>query len=198
MSSRPSLGKYRWIQAIARLAHRRVVLAGAAASILILALVSGAFASIPDQNQVFHACVLSGNLPIPGQGSVRIIDTNKGQTCTRYETPISWDASGGATGPTGPMGATGPVGATGAEGATGPVGATGVSGIAGATGPTGAVGDTGPSGPTGPTGVMGAIGATGATGPSGPTGPAGRTAPWLRGAAAGCQTPRPECRSTFG
>jgi hypothetical protein len=159
---------------IGRIARRRFVVAITVASMLALALATNAFASIPDHNQVYHACVQSGNLPIPDQGSVRIIDTEKGQSCTRSETPISWSANG-ATGPTGPVGTTGPSGASGATGASGPEGPTGVAGPTGATGPTGSAGPTGPMGPSGPTGAAGPAGITGATGSTGPAGPMGAT-----------------------
>jgi hypothetical protein len=196
MVNRPTGQKSRWSNGIARFARRRIVLASLTASILVLALATNAFASIPDQNQVFHACVQSGTLPIPGQGSIRLIDTDKGQTCTRYETPISWSANGGATGPTGPagpagatgasgasgpsgpagiVGATGPIGPSGPSGDTGPSGATGPIGLTGDTGPIGPEGATGPAGDTGPTGPIGAIGPTGDTGPIGDTGPSGPT-----------------------
>jgi len=163
MSNRPNGIKSRWSNGIARFARRRVVLAALTASILVLALATNAFASIPDQNQVFHACVQSGTLPIPGQGSIRLIDTNKGQSCTRYETPISWNANGTA----GPSGPAGPTGATGASGASGPTGPTGLTGEIGLSGPTGAMGASGASGPTGPTGLTGETGLSGPTGPSG-------------------------------
>lgn len=129
----------RWRATITRLVHRRVFLAGAVASILILALAANAFASIPDQSNVFYGCVQTGNLPIPGKGSLRLIDTSRGEHCNQYETAVSWSENG-ASGPTGATGATGPVGATGA---TGQVGATGD------TGPSGPTGDAGPSGPAG-------------------------------------------------
>jgi len=170
MDSRPDVG--RWRQRMSQFTSQRIVVATIVASILALALATNAFASIPDQQQVFHACVQSGNLPIPGQGSVRIIDTAKGQACSRYETPISWSANG-ATGPTGPVGATGPAGASGATGASGPQGPTGVAGPAGVTGATGAVGLAGPIGPTGPTGIAGPAGTSGDTGPTGATGATG-------------------------
>ena len=101
MIKRPTGQKSRWSQVISRLARQRVVLAGLVAALLVLALATNAFASIPDHSNVFHGCVQSGTLPIPGQGILRLIDTDKGQTCTRYETPVSWNANGTA-GPTGP------------------------------------------------------------------------------------------------
>ena len=177
MSNRPAGQKSRWSNGIARFARRRVVLASLTASILVLALATNAFASIPDQNQVFHACVQSGTLPIPGQGSIRLIDTDKGQTCTRYETPISWSANGGATGPTGPTGASGPSGPNGPTGAVGDTGPIGPTGLTGDTGPTGLIGDTGPTGPIGPSGAVGNVGPSGPTGPIGLTGDTGPTGP---------------------
>jgi len=128
MDSRPDVG--RWRQRMSQFTSQRIVVATIVASILALALATNAFASIPDQQQVFHACVQSGNLPIPGQGSVRIIDTAKGQACTRYETPISWSANG-TTGPVGPIGPTGPTGIAGPAGTSGDTGPTGATGATG-------------------------------------------------------------------
>ena len=85
---------------------------------LIIAFAANAFASIPDNANVYHGCVQSSNLPIPGQGTLRLIDTAKGQSCTRYETPVSWNAAGD-TGPTGPQGATGATGVAGTAGTAG-------------------------------------------------------------------------------
>jgi hypothetical protein len=171
MNARPAGRESRWSRRTLSRARRRLLLAAATASILLLALAANAFASIPDQNQVYHACMQSGNLPLPNAGSIRMIDTERGQNCNRFETPISWNANGvaGATGATGPSGLAGPSGATGAAGMDG---ATGPSGIAGATGPAGDVGPTGAAGRPGPTGADGPTGDTGPSGPSGPTGPA--------------------------
>jgi hypothetical protein len=116
--------------------------------VLIMALAANAFASIPDHNDVYHACVQSGNMPLPGAGSIRMIDTERGQTCNRFEKPISWNANG-LTGVTGASGATGP---QGIAGPSGPTGETGPEGATGASGANGLTGDTGPSGPSGPTG----------------------------------------------
>jgi hypothetical protein len=171
MNARPAGRESRWSRRTLSRARRRLLLAAATASILLLALAANAFASIPDQNQVYHACMQSGNLPLPNAGSIRMIDTERGQNCNRFETPISWNANGvaGATGATGPSGLAGPSGATGAAGMDG---ATGPAGIAGATGPAGDVGPTGAAGRPGPTGADGPTGDTGPSGPSGPTGPA--------------------------
>ena len=181
MDGRPAGSVGRWRQRAARFRHGRVFLAMFAAGVLVLALATNAFASIPDQSNVYHACVQAGNLPIPGQGTMRLIDTEKGQSCTRHETPVSWNANGvagptgatGATGPQGPAGATGPSGASGPVGPVGPAGVDGATGATGPAGPAGVDGASGPIGPTGPVGLTGADGATGPSGPSGATGPIG-------------------------
>ncbi|HVX29647.1 MAG TPA: hypothetical protein VHA53_04135 [Nitrolancea sp.] len=138
----------------------------AVATVLLLAVAANAFASIPDHNEVYHACVQSGNLPLPGAGSIRMIDTDRGQTCNHFETPITWNVNG----PTGATGAQGNTGPTGATGATGP---TGLAGTNGSNGLNGATGETGPSGPSGAEGASGAPGPDGPPGPIGPPGPPG-------------------------
>ncbi len=178
MENRPAALSSRWRARFSQLARRRAFRAAAVASVLILALATNAFASIPDHSNVFHGCVQSGNMPLPNKGSLRLIDTARGEHCNQFESPVSWSENG-MTGPTGATGATGPIGATGAtglEGATGPTGPSGLVGETGATGPTGpagAIGETGATGPTGPAGADGAAGQIGPAGPSGPTGPTG-------------------------
>ena len=138
MNRRSTVAKTRWEQTFSRVPKRRVVRSGFVAAILVLALATNAFADIPDQSNVFHGCVRTGGgwfflpgwIPFFGgtAGSLRLIDTEKGQSCASSETAVSWNA-------TGPSGPSGPSGATGASGPSGP---------------TGPVGDTGPSGPSGP------------------------------------------------
>ncbi|MGZ6637135.1 MAG: hypothetical protein ACXVII_30010, partial [Solirubrobacteraceae bacterium] len=77
-----------------------------------LAAVGGvAFATIPDANKVYTACVLKN------VGTIRLIDpslpsSNLMGHCTSLETQISWNQQGqaGAAGPQGPKGDTGAVG----------------------------------------------------------------------------------------
>jgi len=175
MNARTTGREKQWYRRTLSVARRRLLLAAATASILLLAIAANAFASIPDHNQVYHACMQTGNLPLPNAGSIRMIDTDRGQTCNRFETPISWDANGatGATGATGASGMTGPQGAVGLTGATGPQGIAGATGVSGSNGLNGTNGDTGPSGPTGASGPSGPAGTDGSSGPSGPSGPAG-------------------------
>jgi hypothetical protein len=114
----------------------RAVMVGVGA----LAVAGGiAYASIPDSNGTYHACMLSG------VGTIRIIDPSKsgllGHCASRLETEITWSQAGtpgpaGAQGPKGDPGATGATGATGAQGAAGPVGPQGDQGPAGPTGPS--------------------------------------------------------------
>jgi hypothetical protein len=76
-----------------------------------------AYATIPDGGGVIHGCYLKG------LGTLRVVDTDKGQAClSKLETPLNWSQ-------TGPQGQQGPTGATGATGATGVTGATGPSDV---------------------------------------------------------------------
>jgi hypothetical protein len=71
---------------------RRWLRAGAVGAVLAsgVAVVTGAlaFASIPDANGVFHGCVRTST------GALRIIDTDKGETCKASETAVSWNKEG--------------------------------------------------------------------------------------------------------
>jgi hypothetical protein len=71
-------------------------------------------ADIPDAG-VIHGCYQKSG------GSLRVIDTSRGDTCRSSEQVVNWNQ-------TGPTGATGPTGSTGPTGATGATGATGISG----------------------------------------------------------------------
>jgi hypothetical protein len=126
-----------------------VVASGATAAV--------AFGAIPSTNGQINGCYVSAG------GQLRVIDVERGQTCTKFETPIKWSQAG-PPGPTGPAGPTGTAGAKGDTGATGPIGPTG---------DTGATGERGPEGPMGPAGPAGEPGADGAQGPIGPVGPEG-------------------------
>jgi hypothetical protein len=64
-----------------------------------LVVVGGiAYATIPDGSATIHACYQKN------QGALRVIDTDKAQTCSSSETPLSWNQTGqqGPPGPTGP------------------------------------------------------------------------------------------------
>jgi hypothetical protein len=63
-------------------------------------LVAGgiAYATIPDASGVIHGCYKTN------QGTLRVIDTDKGQACASSETSLDWSQ----TGPQGPQGPTGP------------------------------------------------------------------------------------------
>ncbi|HVX57006.1 MAG TPA: hypothetical protein VHA37_04695, partial [Candidatus Saccharimonadales bacterium] len=172
MNGRPTGSVRRWSHNLSRFARKRGFIAVTVASILVLGLATNAFASIPDQNQVFHACVTRSIISLPWAGNLRLIDTDRGQTCGRTETPITWSANGIA-GPTGPQGPAGPAGADGAVGPQGPVGPSGSTGPVGPSGPVGPQGQVGLTGPIGPQGPQGSAGPSGPTGPIGPQGPAG-------------------------
>ena len=168
---------------------RRVVVVAAG----LLVLTGGiAWASIPDADGVFTACIAT-------DGSIRMIDPSLDGTaghCMGTENRVSWNKKGvegpkgptGATGPQGPRGAIGPAGPAG--GPPGPQGDPGPAGPQGPKGDTGATGATGPGGPAGPAGAQGPKGDTGATGPAGPTGPAGAQGPKGDTGATGAQGPQ--------
>jgi hypothetical protein len=120
---------------------RRLVRPLLAASLLVLALSTNAFAGIPDSQGVIHACY------VKNPGILRVVDTATKDQCTKLETALTWNQTGprGLQGPAGPQGAAGPLGAQGATGATGPAGPVGPQGPAG---PQGATGPQGPSGLT--------------------------------------------------
>lgn len=63
-----------------------------------------AYATIPDGGGVIHGCYQKN------QGSLRVIDTGQGQTCTSSEAALNWSQTGpqGQQGPQGPPGPTGP------------------------------------------------------------------------------------------
>jgi hypothetical protein len=164
----------------------RAGLTTAAGAVTALALLGGvAWATVPDSAGTIHACYAKAS------GSLKVIDTDKGQSCApKTETGLNWNESGpkgdrgptGSVGPTGPKGDKGDAGDTGPTGPTGPKGEKGDKGDAGDTGPTGPTGpkgekgdkgDTGPTGDAGQRGEKGDKGDAGDTGPTGPTGPKG-------------------------
>ena len=107
---------------------------------LVLGVAGIAWATIPSSSEnIIYGCYTKIG------GVLRVIDTEKGQSCTRLELPISWSQQG----PPGPKGEPGP------QGPKGDTGATGAQGPAGATGETGPKGDTGPVGPQGTQGEPG-------------------------------------------
>jgi hypothetical protein len=126
-----------------------------------MAAVGGvAYATIPDSNGVIHGCYTTKG------GILRVIDTSVGQSCTSFETPITWNQKG-PKGDTGPQGLRGDAGPAGPKGDAGPAGAQGPNGDTGPPGPKGDTGQTGSQGPKGDTGPAGS------QGPPGPPGPAG-------------------------
>jgi hypothetical protein len=76
---------------------------------IVGALVVGgiAYATIPDAGGVIHGCYKKSS---PNQGTLRVIDSEKGQTCASAETPLNWSQTGpqGIQGPKGDTGPTGP------------------------------------------------------------------------------------------
>jgi hypothetical protein len=77
---------------------------------------------IPDQDGVIHGCYTKA------RGVVRVIDTDKGEKCSKKrEKAIAWNQKGerGVPGPVGPKGEAGPAGPKGETGAQGPQGPKG-------------------------------------------------------------------------
>jgi hypothetical protein len=62
-----------------------------------------AVASIPDSSGVIHGCYNTGSNP---SGTLRVIDSDKGATCSKNEKPLTWNQ----TGPKGDKGDPGPPG----------------------------------------------------------------------------------------
>jgi hypothetical protein len=141
---------------------------------LVMALGGAAYATIPDARGIVHGCYKrsSGGVFAPPRGSLRVIDTAKGQGCRKNETALNWNQTG-QRGPQGPQGPKGDTGATGPQGPKGDTGATGAQGPKGDTGAQGPKGDTGAQGPAGPAGAQGPAGPAGAQGPAGPQGTPG-------------------------
>src|SRR5262249_24303187 len=81
---------------------RRVIIAAAAAAAVVVAITGGAiaYASIPDAKGVIHGCYT-----VKG-GSLRVIDTAKGQTWATGQHSLNWNQKG-------PQGQPGPAGASG-------------------------------------------------------------------------------------
>jgi len=102
---------------------RRGAITGAV-TVAALALAGGiAYATIPDNNKVFTACMLN-NI-----GTIRLIDkslpsTNLMSHCTDKESEVSWNQKG-QNGAPGLPGATGPAGPAGPAGRAGPAGGDG-------------------------------------------------------------------------
>jgi hypothetical protein len=70
----------------------------AALSIAVVTVASGvAYATIPDSGGVIHGCYKTN------QGTLRVVDTEKGQACTNAENTLDWNQ----TGPQGPPGSPG-------------------------------------------------------------------------------------------
>jgi hypothetical protein len=75
--------------------RRKRALVGLSAVLLLIGLGGIAYATIPDSEGVIHGCYRKST------GSLRVIDTDAGETCSSAEKPVSWNQTG-PTGPTGP------------------------------------------------------------------------------------------------
>jgi hypothetical protein len=103
---------------------RKLALACAGAFALVGAAV--AYATIPDANGVIHGCILTKQ-----QNVLKVIDTDRGQTCGTGNVSLNWNQKGppGPQGQQGPQGPTGPQGPQGATGTGNAVGMTGNGGL---------------------------------------------------------------------
>jgi hypothetical protein len=110
---------------------------GAPIALAVATVVAGgiAFATIPDNSGVIHACFTRSG------GALRVIDDSV-TSCNQNETALTWNN----------VGPRGPQGLPGLQGAVGP---------AGPQGPQGPTGPAGPQGPTGPQGIQGPAGSPG-------------------------------------
>jgi len=125
--------------ALRRLAAHRRILAGAAATLALVAI--AVRASIPAPNGVISGCYEKDS------GDLRIIDAS-GRGCRHGETLLSWNQ-------TGPMGLQGPQGPQGLPGPQGLAGLAGPQGLPGPRGPAGADGAPGPAGISNATFIFG-------------------------------------------
>lgn len=118
---------------LSRVVARRLVRV-AVLSVTLLGLAGGiAYATIPDSNHVYTACMLKAT------GTVRLIDPplpnrDLRSHCTPWEEQISWNQQG-QQGNAGPQGPKGDPGLQGPKGDTGAQGPQGLKGDTGATGP---------------------------------------------------------------
>lgn len=85
---------------------RRVVITAAAAVAIVLGGAAIALASIPDSHGVIHGCYTVKT------GTLRVIDTGKGQKCVTGQHALNWSQKG-PKGPAGPAGPQGPAGVSG-------------------------------------------------------------------------------------
>lgn len=96
--------------------RRRLLLLGV---VVALAASAGiAYATIPDEDGVIHACYKSTG---DNAGAVRVINA-PAQNCKASESALDWNQ----TGPQGPQGSDGPQGPQGPAGPPGPAGAAGL------------------------------------------------------------------------
>jgi hypothetical protein len=84
-------------------------LAVAVAVVAALLAAGIAYATIPDSAGVIHGCYSKTSSTTLPPGSVRVVDTGLGQSCSQNEVALSWNQQGvkGATGPQGPQGLAG-------------------------------------------------------------------------------------------
>jgi hypothetical protein len=120
-----------------RISRKALVLALAVVG--TLAAVGVGYAAIPGgADGVIHGCYQKPGL-LANDGALRVIDTDRGQSCRANELAVDWNQKGakGDVGPQGPKGDSGPQGPKGDPGAQGAQGVQGPKGDTGAQGPQG-------------------------------------------------------------
>jgi hypothetical protein len=80
------------------LARRRPLLIAVTIAVVFAAAAGIAYANIPDSSGVIHGCYKKTS---PQQGTLRVVDSEKGQTCGASENTLNWNQMGprGARGP---------------------------------------------------------------------------------------------------
>lgn len=108
-----------------RLSRRALLIVAGIGAALVMSAVG--LANIPDSNGVISACFKKSS---PNQGTLRVVNTEVGQSCSPSEMALTWNQ-------TGPPGSQGPQGPQGPQGAQGPQGSQGLQGPQGEQGPRG-------------------------------------------------------------
>src|SRR5437764_8369440 len=67
------------------------VLVSLAVAGAVFGIAGGVYASVPDASGVIHGCYKKMS---PNQGTLRVVDTEKGQACTNSENSLSWNRTG--------------------------------------------------------------------------------------------------------
>jgi hypothetical protein len=69
------------------------IVVGLAAAGAAFGIATAVQAAIPDSNGTIHACYQFANAVTP-KGTLRVVDSAKGESCRFYEHPLTWNANG--------------------------------------------------------------------------------------------------------